>query len=311
MNNLKTMKERVQEYLSYRRSLGFKHLIDGQQLLRFANYVDSKNYYGPITEQIAVEWAKSSKKSSRLTWAGRLEIVSRLAKHLCIVEPGTQIPPKGLFGQSRRRIKPYIFTLEEIQKILQEVKNLIPKNSFRQITFIYLFTLLYVTGLRISEALNLLINDVDLESGILHIRQTKFNKSRLVPMDNSTVTALSNYYKQREHYVLNATSSTFFVLDNGEPVKLRAAEYAFSRIRNSLGMGATLNGRIPRLYDFRHTFVCHRLLSWYEQGANIHQMLPYLSTYLGHVKVSDTYWYITGIPELMNISAQLFNSTVL
>ncbi len=304
------MKERVQEYLSYRRSLGFKLLIEGQQLLRFADYVDSKNYYGPITEQIAVEWAKSSKKSSRLTWARRLELVTCLAKHFCVVEPSTQIPPNGLFGQSRRRIKPYIFTFEEIQKILQEIKNLIPNNSIRQITFSSLFTLLYVTGIRISEALNLLVNDVDLEAGILHIRQTKFNKSRLVPIDNSTVIALSNYYKQREHYV-SSTSSTFFVLDNGNPVKLRAAEYAFSRIRNSLSMKATLQYRIPRVYDFRHTFVCHRLLSWYEQGANIHQMLPYLSTYLGHVKVSDTYWYITAIPALMNISAQLFNSTAL
>ena len=158
---------------------------------------------------------------------------------------------------------------------------------------------------------NLLVNDVDFNCKILHIRETKFNKSRLVPIDSSTVTALTNYYSQRKHYSSYVTPSTFFVFDNGKPVKLRTAEYAFYKIRNSLSMGTTPQGRVPRLYDFRHTFVCHRLLAWYEQGANVNEMLPYLSTYLGHVKVTDTYWYITGIPELMNISAQLFTSTVL
>ena len=309
MNDLRTMKEKVQQYLSYRRSLGFRLHIEGQQLLRFAAYADNKNHKGPMTEELAIEWAKSSKKSSHFTWARRLEIVTCFAKYCCIVEPETQIPPKGLFGPSHRRVEPYIFTRDEIQKIFEETKNLMPKNSFRQSTFRYLFTLLYVTGLRVSEALHLLINDVDLTRGVLCIRETKFNKSRLVPIDSSTVIALTSYYKQRKIRVLNSVSSAFFVLDNGASVKLRAAEYAFYKIRNSLGMGTTPQGRIPRLYDFRHTFVCHRLLAWYEQGANVHQMLPYLSTYLGHVKVSDTYWYITGIPELMNISAQLFHST--
>lgn len=310
MNNFKTMKHRVQEYLSYRRSLGFQLHIEGQQLLKFADYVDSKNYSGPVTEALAIEWAKLSKKSSRLTWARRLEIITCFAKHCIVTEPGTQIPHKEIFGKSHRRVVPYIFSKSEIQQILNATKLLPPKNSLRQISFRCLFALLYATGLRVSEALNLSPDDVDLERELLRISQTKFHKSRLVPIDNSTVIALSNYCKQRDHYTPRSMSSTFFVLDNGQPIKLRAAEYAFSKIRRLLSLGNTLQGRAPRIYDLRHTFVCHRLLAWYEQGIDVQQRMPYLSTYLGHVKVSDTYWYITGIPELMSVAATLFNSFV-
>ncbi|MDF1758144.1 MAG: tyrosine-type recombinase/integrase [Legionellaceae bacterium] len=307
MSNLKTMKQRVQEYLSYRRSLGFKLLVEGQQLLRFAEFVDNKNHCGPVTAEIAIEWSQSSKKPSRFTWARRLEIVTCFAKYCSSIEPGTQIPPKGLFGKSHRRVAPYIFTTIEIQQIVDATKHLLPKNSLRQITFRYLFTLLYVTGLRISEALNLSCDDVDIQNRIIHIKQTKFNKSRLAPIDSSTAIALFNYSNQRERHVSTSTLRAFFVLDNGEPIKLRTAQYAFSKIRRLLNMGSNLQGRVPRIYDLRHTFVCHRILAWYEQKIDVQQNLPYLSTYLGHVKVSDTYWYITGIPELINIASALFN----
>ena len=123
MSNLKTMKERVQEYLSYRRSLGFQLHIEGTQLLRFAEYVDKKNYYGPLTEEHAIEWAKSSKKPSRFTWARRLEVITCFAKYCSILEPDTQIPSKGLFGKSHRRIVPYIFTPIEMQQILDFFRN--------------------------------------------------------------------------------------------------------------------------------------------------------------------------------------------
>lgn len=309
MNKYKTMKQRVQEYLAYRRSLGFLLRIEGRELLKFADYVDNQNYCGPLTENIAIEWAKLSKKASRLTWARRLEIVRCFAKYCYITEPDTQIPAKGIFGKSRRRQAPYIFSKNEIQQILDTTHYLIPENGLRPVSFHYLFSLLYVTGLRISEALNLLPDDVDFKQGLLHIRQTKFNKSRLVPLHETTIKALSNYCKQRDKYTPLFKLRSFFIIDNGQPITLRAAEYAFLRIRNLLAWNAkSPAGKQPRVYDLRHTFVCHRLVDWYEQGIDVHHFIPHLSTYLGHVKVSDTYWYLTGIPQLMRIVSEQFNN---
>lgn len=308
MKNLKSMKKQVQEYLFYRRSLGFQLKIEGQELLKFATYADNQKHTGPLTENLAIEWAKSSRKVSRFTWARRLEIVRCFAKHCLIVEPETQIPEKGIFGKAHRRNIPYIFTKYEIQLILDTTKYLLPKNGLRSISFYYLFSLLYVTGLRISEALNLSLEDVNLSQGILCIRQTKFHKSRLVPLHESTAQALSNYCQQRNKYISTSRIRRFFILDDGKPITLRAAEYAFLRIRNILGWNVKSQNKLPRIYDLRHTFVCHRLLSWYMQGVDVQKFIPYLSTYLGHVKVSDTYWYITGVPELMKIVSERFNT---
>lgn len=308
MNKSNMMKCRVQEYLSYRRSLGFSLHIEGQQLIKFANYVDSKNYTEFLTEDIAIEWAKSSKKSSRITWARRLEIIRPFAKYCCITEPETQIPKSNIFGKPHRRKSPYIFSKNEIYQILETTKYLVPQGGLRPLSFRYLFSLLYVTGLRISEALKLLPEDVDLKEGILLIRKTKFNKSRIVPLDKTTVKALSEYCNQRNKYVLPSNLRNFFIIDSGKPITLRAAEYAFLRIRNILGWNNKSQNKIPRIYDLRHTFVCHRLLEWYKQGVDVHTVMPHLSTYLGHVKVSDTYWYITGISELMKIVSKKFDN---
>jgi len=308
MKKTKSMKQQVQEYLSYRRSLGFLLRIEGQQLLEFATYVDNKKHLGPLTEEIAIEWARSSKKSSRFTWARRLEPVRCFAKYCCITEPDTQIPAKGIFGKAHRRNIPYIFSKYEIQQILGATKYLVPENGLRPISFFYLFNLLYVTGLRISEALNLTPEDVDLIRGLLWVRETKFHKSRLVPLHASTVQALSSYCQLRNKYIPPSKLQTFFILDNGKSITLRATEYAFLRIRNLLDLNAKSQGKMPRVYDLRHTFVCHRLLSWYKQGVDVHKVMPYLSTYLGHVKISDTYWYITGIPELMKIVSKRFKN---
>jgi integrase len=310
MKKSNIMKRRVQAYLDYRRSLGFSLRIEGQQLLRFADYVDNKNYQGPLTEELAIEWAKSSKKASRITWARRLETIRCFAKYCLITESETQVPEKGIFGKSHRRQPPYIFSEDEIHQIIDTTKYLIPQNGLRPLSFRYLFSLLYVTGLRVSEALRLLPEDVDLNQGILTIRKTKFNKSRLVPLDNSTVKALSDYRDQRNIYWSREKPLAFFIIDNGEPITLRAADYAFLRIRNLLGWNITLREKMPRIYDLRHTFICYRVLEWYKQGADVYTLIPYLSTYVGHVKVSDTYWYLTGIPQLMKVVSEKFNHYV-
>ncbi len=306
MKKFNTMNERVQYYLDYRRALGYKLHIEGSELLRFANYVDCKNYHGALTKDLAIEWASSSKKSTRHGWARRLEIVCCFAKFFVAYEPETEIPTNGIFGSAHQRKTPHIYSYNEIQQLLDATNILLPKDGLRPISFRFLFGLLYAAGLRISEALSLTVKDVNLKEAIVMVNQTKFHKSRLVPLDESTIKALNNYCKIREKYINPEKSSAFFIIDNGNHISYRAAQYAFSRLRKSLGWNNKIQGRLPRIYDLRHTFVCHRILAWYEEGIDVLELMPQLSTYLGHVKVSDTYWYITGIPQLMRVVGKRF-----
>lgn len=169
-----------------------------------------------------------------------------------------------------------------------------------------LLGLLVSTGLRISEALRLNRNDVDLCQRVLRVRLTKFRKSRLVPMHQIVCEVLSQYAAFRDQRLPIVRNPAFFLLDDGSALQYRQVLYAFHTIRARLGWKAGPNGRYPRLYDLRHTFVCRRLITWYAQGVDVDQMMPALSTYLGHAKVTDTYWYLTGIPALMKIVATRF-----
>jgi integrase len=171
----------------------------------------------------------------------------------------------------------------------------------------YLLGLLTATGLRISEALHLNRDDVDLQQKVLLVRKTKFRKSRYVPLHPMVSQALSNYSDFRNQCLPVVLNSAFFLLDDGHALRYRQASYSFHQICDQLSWNNCFNERRrPRFYDFRHTFACKRLLAWYEEGVDIDRMMPLLSTYLGHAKVSDTYWYLTAIPELMAIAAARF-----
>lgn len=301
-----TMNERVKKYLNIRRSLGIQMKVEGSELLRFAYYVDKKGYKGSLTAAMAIEWASSSKKVSRLSWARRLEIVRCFAKYYYAFDPKTQIPPKNVFGSAHRRNTPYIYSTEEIKEILAASLQLhCTQSKLRPITYYYLFGLLASTGLRISEATRLNKDDVDFSNGILTIRESKFFKSRYVPLHHSVIKALQEYLAIRNKKLCSRCNA-LFVLDNGLPVTTRKAEYAFKIIRQRLWANKLYKNKKPRIYDLRHTFVCRRLLVWYKEGKNINQAILFLSTYLGHAKVTDTYWYITGIPELMSIATKRF-----
>jgi integrase len=176
--------------------------------------------------------------------------------------------------------------------------------GLRPATMQCLIGLLSATGLRISEALHLSHSDVDFNSRLLVVRETKFSKSRYVPVHPTTLEALRNYARLRNRLVpVMSDSKAFFLFDNGHPLNYRQALYAFQCIRRQL---VWQRKRPPRLHDLRHTFACNRLLSWYEQGVDINNAILMLSVYLGHSKVTDTYWYLTGIPSLMAIAAKRF-----
>lgn len=303
-----TMVKRVDEYLVQRRRLGYALKIEGAELLRFARFADDLGHQGHLTTALALAWATSSKTASRLSWARRLEIVRCFAKYRRVLEPTTEVPPTGLLGPAHRRIAPHIYTRRDVARLLAAAARLSPAHGLRPATFHSLFGLLTATGLRINEALHLARHDVDLQQALLIIRETKFHKSRLVPLHPTVVAALKDYSARREHYVPYPVHDAFFLLDDGRALDYEHAHYTFGRLRRALGWQRDPNGRYPRLYDFRHTFVCQRLLTWYAQGEDIDQKIASLSTYLGHVKVTDTYWYVTGIPELMAIAAKRFET---
>jgi integrase len=308
MKKWPSMHERVESYLQARRHIGYALRIEGAQLLRFARFADQRGHPGHITIDLAVAWANDTKKSRQIGRARRLAVVRSLAKYCVIFEPETEIPPSYLLGTAHRRLTPHIYNDYEIALLLDTANELYPKLGLRPRAMHCLLGLLVSTGLRISEALQLNRNDVDLHERVLRVRMTKFRKSRYVPVHQMVCEALSQYAALRDQQLPVVQSPAFFLLDNGSAFQYRQALYAFHSIRKRLGWETLPNGRYPRLYDLRHTFVCRRLLAWYEQGVEVDRMMPVLSTYLGHAKVTDTYWYLTGIPELMKIVAARFET---
>jgi integrase len=301
-----TMVALAEEYLTYRRSLGSQLKIEGQELLRFARWADQTGHAGPVTIDLAVRWAALPADCSQLYRARRLEIVRCFARHRAIFDPETQIPPDRLLGRAHRRTAPHIYSSHEIAQLLAAAKALAPRDGLRPQTYHALWGLLACTGLRISEALALTRDNVDLDRGLLTILRGKFHKSRLLPLHPTAVAALRRYARFRDCCHPAAPTSAFFLSESGKPLAYSTVRTTFRRVGRRLGWSADLNGRLPRMHDLRHTFACRRLLQWYRQGVNVDHTIAALSTYLGHRKVTDTYWYLTGIPELMAVTVRRF-----
>ena len=305
MNRWTNMRERVDDYLNARRRLGYKLRIEGEQLRRFAQFAEEQGHEGILTVELAGAWANASKSGSDICRARRLETVRSLAKYCALFEPETQIPAPRMLGPAHRRVAPHIYTAQEIGKMMEAAAEIKPQNGLRPETMRCLLGLLSATGLRISEALHLTCADVDFEERRLVVRETKFRKSRYVPLHPSTVKALEAYARFRDRRVpLRSAHAVFFLSGDGCPLRYRQALYAFQCIRRRVGWAR--GKRPPRLHDLRHTFACNRLLAWYKQGVDVNTAIFLLAVYLGHGKVTDTYWYLTGTPSLMAIAAKRF-----
>jgi len=296
----------VDEYLSYRHKLGFQLKIEGKELLRFARFADQANHHGPLTAELAIRWAALPQKADSLYRARRLDLVRRFANYRALFDPATEIPPEKIFGPSYRRTPPHIYSDKEIADLLLAASNLGSPNGLRRHTYRTLFGLLVCTGLRISEALRLKREDVDLNGAILNIRATKFKKTRLVPLHDSAVKALRDYSQRRDRYHPCPKSDSFFLTEKGIPLRYRRTMLTFLSLRNQLGWTKSGEQRAPRIHDMRHSFAVKCLLLWHQEGANVDQKIAYLSTYLGHAKVTDTYWYFSAVPDLLSVVACRF-----
>jgi integrase len=296
----------VEAYLTYRRSNGYTLSCDETQLRSFARFADDAKESEHMTVSLAEAWALTSPSNSQFTLARRFEILRGFARFCLQHDPATEIPPRAMFGSSHRRLLPHIYTQLELSQLLEVASHLTPKQGLRPATCRCVFGLLAASGLRISEALALTRKDADLTSGILHIRDAKFHKSRLVPLHASTIAKLVQYNLLRDHIVSKPISQSFFLRDDGHSANQEGMLYALQSLCQQLDWQPRGDYTRHRLHDFRHSFIVRSMLHFYTQGVDIDSAILALSTYVGHAKVSDTYWYLTGIPELMAIATERF-----
>lgn len=297
---------RVEAYLAYRRRHGFALSIDETQLTSFARFADALGTADYLSVTLASEWAQRSRHPSPLTWGRRIEVLRGFARYCLRLDSRTEVPPQGLFGPAHRRLVPHIYTEVELIALLEAAKGLAPLDGMRPATCHCIFGLLASCGLRISEALALNRCDVDLDAGVLHIREAKFHQQRLVPLHPSVCNALLAYVCLRDARVPGPLCDSFFVRYDGHAVTQAGIRYALQALCRQLGWQPRGDYPRHRLHDLRHTFIVRATLRFYQQGIDVDRAVLALSTYVGHAKVSDTYWYFTGIPELMAIAAERF-----
>lgn len=297
------LSQAVDLYLETRRSFGFSLVQVGVELRSLIRYAQEIDHTGPLTTALAIQWAQQPKKCASSYWALRLEIVRRFAEFWLAYEPRTQVPAPGCLGPLYPRRAVHIYSAEEIGALVAAASALGRVHPLRASTFSTLVGLLDCTGLRIGEALSLCDQDIDWSEGLLTIRQAKNGHTRLVPVQPSTVEALERYRSVRTQAMRAAVAPRFFVTARGKPLGYFGVNIAFRKLRQSLGWAQP---PVPRLHDLRHTFAVRTLLAWYRSGEPVDSKLWTLSTYLGHQHLADTYWYLTAVPELMQLCQERF-----
>jgi integrase len=300
---MSTLRQAVDEYLALRQAMGFKLHEESRLLPRFIDFLEDHGE-AFITTDLAVRWATQCRAAQPAEWARRLRFVRVFARYRNATDSRTQIPPTGLLPYRARRAEPYIYNDNEITRLLQAAGQLGSPMGLRAHTYVTALGLLAVTGMRISELVNLDNEDVDLAHGQLTVRDAKFGKSRWLPLHPTTQQALQQYVKRRDQHYPTPCSSGFFVSEQGTRLTSCRVRATFVQLSRQIGLRGPTDSHGPRLHDFRHRFAVQALLRWYQEGADVEQHLPELSTYLGHVKVSDTYWYLSATPELLQLALQ-------
>lgn len=297
---MNTLHEAVDDYLELRRGLGYKMRHAALLLPRFVKFMDERQAIH-ITTQLALQWAQAP-SVKRAESAQRLCVVRGFARYRSASDILTEIPQRDLLPYRCSRAKPYLYSEEEVQCLLDAALRLPtawPSTPLRPWVFHCLLGLLTVTGLRISEAMNLQVDDLNLEEAVLKVRAAKLGRWRLVPIHSSTCTAMAEYLDRRTRFFDRPISQFVFVNRCGNRLDIGHVHRTFYALSRQVGLRAPDASKGPRIHDFRHRFALQSLMRWYESGQDPAQRLPVLSTYLGHVCVACTYWYLTSSPQLM------------
>jgi len=299
---MNTLRRAVQEYLDLRRGLGFKLRDPGKGLIDFVAFLE-RHRASYITQDLALAWAQQPTNVQPAHWAQRLSFVRGFARYRSATDPRTQIPAQGLLPFQPRRARPYLYSDEEIRNLLSAALSMpcrFERGKLRPWVYYCLLGLLSVSGLRLGEARNLELLDVDLKAAVLTIRGTKFGKTRLVPLHASTCAVLAEYIARRQrHWRGREVSSYLFVSSMGNRLDSGDVHRTFYALSRHIGLRGATASRGPRLHDLRHRFATETLVRWYRSGQDPERRLPLLSAYLGHVHVADTQWYLEASPELM------------
>lgn len=294
------LRECVTDYLSVRRALGFQLTEASHLLTDFVGFLERAGAT-TLTTQLAVTWATQTEAGMNRRSA-RLSIVRGFARYLQAIEPSTEIPPANLLPRGSRRAIPYIYTEAEVSALLAATQTLgSPAARWLLATLI---GLLSATGMRLGEAVGLDRDDLDWAHGILTVRKGKFGKSREVPLHETTMRALGRYGRWRDQWAPHPKGPSFFVSQRGTRPNRSAIDDTFRELARRAGLPDVPGRSRPRLHDFRHSFAVHTLLEWYRDGLDVAAQLPLLSTYLGHVNPSHTYWYLSATPDLLALAAE-------
>ncbi|MGH9627330.1 MAG: tyrosine-type recombinase/integrase [Bryobacteraceae bacterium] len=241
----------IEDYLALRRGLGFKLKRPGRFLREFAAWLADRGH-AEITTQTALEWATSAQHLHPSEWAARLSSVRAFARYWSAIDPNNEIPPEGLLPFRAERAQPYLYTDIEIERLMEAARGMQAQFSLQPLTYYCLLGLLSVSGLRISEALNLRLQDVRWEDALLLIRTSKFGKSRVVPLHATTKDALKDYAAHRNHCFPDHADAHFFCSRTGRRLDEGQVRRIFYRLSRQIGIRGASASRGPRLHDFRH-----------------------------------------------------------
>lgn len=298
---MKPLAAAAAEYLSLRRALGFKLYHETWWLPDFVAYLGSHGR-SVITTELALRWAQQPADGHPNWWAKKLGAIRRFARHYHACDPRTEIPPPDLLPYRSRRQTPHLYTDGEVTALLQEARRL--PDPLVSATYSTLLGLLAATGMRVGEAIELDEDAVDFPRSRVTVSKSKFGKSRHVPLHCSTLAALHDYAQTRDRLCPRRRAPSFFISRVGTRVIHQNFHHVFLRLVRRSGIRGR-RGRRPRLHDLRHTFAVKTVRDWYRAGIDVEQRLPWLSTYLGHVNPTTTYWYLTATPELLTLAGDL------
>jgi integrase/recombinase XerD len=289
------LRRHAEDYLTIRRSMGFTLERAGRLLSDFVAFVDDAGL-STVTVDAALAWARRPAGASEVWVAQRLAVVRGCARYLSALDPHAQQIPRDLLPAQPRRTAPYLYSDTEITALIEQARLL--RHPLKAATFATLIGLLAATGLRGGEAMRLDRDDLDAAQRLLHVRASKFGKSRLVPLHPTTMAALREYGAVRDRLCPSPATASLFVSTTGARLCHAVLQPTFRDLLHRCGITTVAAARPPRPHDLRHSFAVATLVQWYRDGVDVQARMPLLSTYLGHVDPKATYWYLTGVPDL-------------
>ncbi len=303
---MSALAEAAADYLALRRRLGHDMADVARLLPRFVDYLEQTGAT-TVTIAAAVAWSTEPDVDPASTvWPRRMTAVRGFARHMAGIDPATEIPPVGLVPMRQRWTQPFLFSTGDVQRLLAATSLI--RWRLPAATHYTLIGLLAVTGMRVGEALKLDDADIDWVEGVLSVRESKFGKSRLVPLSPTTLDALRSYMAIRDGLVVRCVPA-LFVSVRGNRTIYACVQETFRRLCRTAGVGTDAPRR-PRLHDLRHSFAVNTLIGWHRAGENVDARLPALSTYLGHRDPRSTYWYLSAAPELLALAARRIEPAV-